>query len=174
MQILKYPHPALAQVAKEIVTVDDPVREMAEQMFITMAEKRGLGLAGNQVGYLHRLIVVNPVPGTPEHERAYVNPEIVQSEGEATGEEGCLSIPGVNGKVTRAAKVRMTALDLQGLPVTVEAEGVLARVLQHEIDHINGVLITSYFSAFDRAANARTLRELEKAAKATLRPAGRR
>lgn len=171
MKILKYPHPTLTTVADPIDAIDDAVKATAEEMLITLAESRGLGLAGPQVGYGKRLICVNITPGTPDGERVYVNPEIVGREGEATAEEGCLSIPGVNGKVTRAAKVVVKALDLSGAAVTVHADALLARVLQHEIDHLDGVLITSRFSAIDKAANARSLRALEKAAKV---PAGRR
>jgi peptide deformylase len=166
MQILKWPHPSLTKVAERIEVVDDAVRATAEEMLIAMAESRGLGLAGPQVGYGKRLICVNATPGSPEGERVYINPEIAGREGEATAEEGCLSLPGVNGKVTRAAKVTVRATDLHGEPVTVYADGLLARVLQHEIDHLDGVLIISRFSAIDKAANARSLRALEKASRA--------
>ncbi|MCE9580880.1 MAG: peptide deformylase [Planctomycetes bacterium] len=162
MRILKWPNPALTAVASPIESVDDSVRATAEEMLMAMAESRGLGLAGPQVGYGKRLICVNVTPGSPEGERVYVNPEIVGREGEVTAEEGCLSLPGVNGKVTRAAKVTVRATDLKGEPLTLFAEGLLSRVLQHEIDHLDGVLITQRFSAIDKAANARSLRELEK------------
>lgn len=165
MKILKWPHPSLTTPAERIESVDDSVRATAEEMLFAMAEARGLGLAGPQVGYGKRLICVNPTPGTPEGERVYVNPEIVSREGEATASEGCLSLPGINGKVTRAEKVVVNALDLEGKPVTVHAEALLARVLQHEIDHLDGVLIMQRFSAVDKAANARSLRALENAAR---------
>lgn len=166
MKILKYPHPALAKKAARIETIDDEVRETAKAMLDAMAIAHGVGLAGPQVGYLKRLIVLNPVPGNPDTEAIYINPEIVSSEGEATASEGCLSLPGVNGKVARSARVRVNALDLDGKPVAVDAEGLQARAFQHEIDHLDGVLITQRFSAIDKAANARALRDLEKAAKA--------
>lgn len=175
MKILRYPDPALTSIAEPIAAVDDEVRAIAEDMLNTLAEARGLGLAGPQVGYVKRLIVVNPTPGSPENERVLVNPRVVAAEGEATGEEGCLSLPGINGKVTRAARVRVEALDLQGAAVSVEADGILARVLQHEIDHLDGILIFTKFSALDRAANQRALRDLEKAARERAKAgAGRR
>lgn len=167
MKILKYPDPSLTRVADALEAVDDDVRGMAEEMFMAMAEARGVGLAGPQVGYLRRLIVINTTPGTPDNEKAYVNPRIVWQEGETSSEEGCLSLPFVNGKVTRAERIRMEALDLQGRPVVVEADTLLARILQHEIDHLDGVLIFTKFSALDKAANQRALRDLERAAKET-------
>jgi peptide deformylase len=172
MKILKYPHPILTTPAERIEAIDDSVRATAEEMLMAMAEARGLGLAGPQVGYGKRLICVNITPGSPEGERVYVNPEIVSREGEATAVEGCLSLPHVNGKITRAEKVVVNAMDLEGKTLTLNADALLARVLQHEIDHLDGVLITQRFSAIDKAANARSLRALEKAAKEA--SAGRR
>ncbi len=172
MKILKWPHPTLSTPAERIEAVDDSVRATAEDMLMAMAEARGLGLAGPQVGYGRRLICVNITPGSPDGERVYINPEIVGREGEATASEGCLSLPGVNGKVTRSEKVTVNALDLKGEAVTVHADALLARVLQHEIDHLDGVLIMQHFSALDKAANARSLRALEKAGKTAA--AGRR
>ncbi|MBI2919978.1 MAG: peptide deformylase [Planctomycetes bacterium] len=167
MKILKYPDPALTRVAEAVEAVDDQVRAMAEEMFMAMAEARGVGLAGPQLGYLRRLIVINTTPGTPDNEKAFVNPRIVWQEGEVTASEGCLSLPFVNGKVARAERIRMEAVDLQGAPVTVEADALLARILQHEIDHLDGILIFTKFSALDKAANQRALRDLERAAKET-------
>jgi peptide deformylase len=167
VKILKYPHPSLAKKAVRIESIDEEVRQTARGMLDAMAIAHGVGLAGPQVGYLRRLIVLNPSPGNPDTEAVYVNPEIVSSEGEATASEGCLSLPGINGKVTRSARVRVNALGLDGQPLVVDAEGLQARAFQHEIDHLDGVLITSRFSALDKAANARALRDLEKAAKAT-------
>lgn len=165
MRILKWPNPVLTAVAARIEMIDDAVRATAEEMLFAMAEARGLGLAGPQVGYGKRMICVNITPGSPDGERVYVNPEIVGREGEATAEEGCLSLPGVNGKVSRAAKVTVRATDLKGEAITLFADGLLARVLQHEIDHLDGVLITQRFSAVDKAANSRSLRALEKASR---------
>ncbi|NUN48241.1 MAG: peptide deformylase [Candidatus Brocadiae bacterium] len=166
MEILKWPHEALEQVAEPIRAVDDEVRAMAEEMLNAMAAARGVGLAGPQVGYLKRLIVLNLTPGSPDGERVYVNPEILSREGESFESEGCLSIPGVNGKVLRATRVVVRAVTLDSATVTVEADGLLARAFQHEIDHLEGILITRHFNAVDRTANARALRELEKAGRA--------
>jgi peptide deformylase len=166
MEILKYPNEALTRPARRIEAVDEAVRETARRMLETMAEARGYGLAGPQVGYGWRLIAVNPTPGSPDGERVYVNPGIVEREGEAVAEEGCLSLPGVNGKVVRAARVRVEATDLENNPVSLVAEDLLARILQHEIDHLDGTLIIHRFNAVDKAANARVLRALEKAARA--------
>lgn len=165
MKILKWPHPSLLKVAERIEVVDEAVKATAEEMLMALAESRGLGLAGPQVGFEKRMICVNVTPGSPDGERVYINPEIAGREGEVTAEEGCLSLPHVNGKITRFAKVVVNALDLEGKAVTIHAEALLSRVLQHEIDHLDGVLIIQRFSAIDKAANARSLRELEKAAR---------
>ena len=142
--------PVLRQEAEEVVEVDDGVRRLAQDMFDTMYGAEGVGLAAPQVGVLQRLIVVDPREQGVEPV-ALVNPRILVL-GEETDrvEEGCLSIPGVRDVVERATTATVEALDLDGTPVRIEAEGLLARVLQHELDHLNGVLFPDRLTPLKR------------------------
>ena len=142
--------PVLREEAVEVEAVDDEVRALARDMFDTMYEADGVGLAANQVGILRRVIVVDP---REEGVRpmALVNPRVV-STGEETErvEEGCLSIPGLREVVERQATAVVEALDLDGEPIRIEADGLLARVLLHEIDHIDGILFPDRVSPLKR------------------------
>jgi peptide deformylase len=150
-QVRMYGDPVLRQKALEIVEVDDTVRELIADMRETMHAYNGVGLAGNQVGVLQRVLVVDvPLTEGPRAEYALVNPVIDQRTGTETGEEGCLSIPGIYEDVKRAERIRMRALDASGRPVEFVAEGYLARALQHEVDHLDGVLFVDRLSALKR------------------------
>jgi peptide deformylase len=140
--ILVYPDPFLARKAAAVTAVDDPVRDLIRDMFETMYESEGIGLAAPQVGVGKRVIVVDVSPvDEGVVPMAIVNPEIVGREGETVlGVEGCLSIPGVQGEVPRPEVVVVRGLDVRGDPVRVRADGILSRALQHEIDHLDGVL----------------------------------
>jgi len=140
-----YGDPVLRTRASEVREFDGSLAQFVADLFETMAAYRGVGLAANQVGVLQRVLVVD-VPaveedGTPPLRVALVNPEIVQQGGgKQSSEEGCLSIPGVWEDVTRASHITVRALDANGQPITLEADGYAARALQHEIDHLDGVL----------------------------------
>jgi peptide deformylase len=140
-QILTYPDLFLLRKAAPVTRVDDRIRELVRDMFETMYSASGVGLAAPQVGVGKRVIIVD-VSRVEENiaPLALVNPEIVDRKGLAEGTEGCLSIPGVEGVVPRAESVLVRALDPQGQPVQIRAEGLLARALQHEIDHLDGIL----------------------------------
>jgi peptide deformylase len=140
-EILVYPDPFLARKALPVAVVDDRVRALIRDMFETMYAAEGVGLAATQVGVGKRVIVVDvsPVDETIAPV-AVVNPEIVEREGSVTGVEGCLSVPGVQGEVCRAETVEVRGKDEQGRPVRIRAAGILSRALQHEIDHLDGVL----------------------------------
>lgn len=168
MEVLLYPDPRLKAVAEPIDRIDDEVRKTAAEMVKTMHEHRGVGLAGNQVGYLRRLIVINP-EGDPEGDRVLVNPAIESARGTTSSEEGCLSFPKLYGRVTRAAWVRATAKDLDGKDVVIESDGLLAIVLQHEIDHLDGILFVSKMSPTDQLKLKRSLKDLEERAKSPVR-----
>jgi peptide deformylase len=168
MEVLLYPDPRLKAVAEPIDTIDDEVRRIATEMVRTMHEHRGIGLAGNQVGYLRRLIVINP-EGDPEGDRVLANPKIEASRGATSSEEGCLSFPKMYGRVSRAEWVRATARDLDGKEVVIESDGLLAIVLQHEIDHLDGILFVSRMSPADQVKLKRGLKELEEKAKSGAR-----
>lgn len=142
--------PVLRERAAEIDAVDDEVRRLARDMFDAMYEAEGVGLAAPQVGIARRLIVVDP------HEegvspRALVNPQVVTAAAQTErAEEGCLSIPGVRDVVERSITVTVEGLDLEGRPVQIEAAGLHARVLLHEIDHLDGVLFIDRLSPLKR------------------------
>jgi peptide deformylase len=142
--------PVLRERAAEIDAVDDEVRRLARDMFETMYEAEGVGLAAPQVGVTRRLIVVDPrEPDVAP--RAVVNPQIVMAGARTDrAEEGCLSIPGVRDVVERPATVTVEGLDLEGRPVRIDAEGLHARVLLHEIDHLDGVLFIDRISPLKR------------------------
>ena len=127
----------LKKKSRPIEVIDDKIKELAEDMFETMHKFDGLGLAGVQVGILKRIIVIDLYDDVSKF--TLINPEIVEKSDEMVDiEEGCLSYPNQFGKVRRHAKVKVKALDLDGKKVTLEAEGLLAQALQHEIDHLNG------------------------------------
>jgi len=140
--ILVYPDPFLARKAAPVVKVDERVKELIRDMFDTMYESDGVGLAATQVGVGKRVIVIDVSPADETAVPiALVNPEIIGREGEMTVcMEGCLSVPGVQGEVARSEGVVVQGLDGNGEPVTLRAGGILARCLQHEIDHLDGVL----------------------------------
>ncbi|KEO81956.1 peptide deformylase [Tumebacillus flagellatus] len=135
--------PVLRQVAKPVPEVTSNIQKLLNDMADTMYENQGIGLAANQIGILKRCIVADIGEGGPGLIKL-VNPEIVHSEGEQLGPEGCLSIPGVTGDVLRAMRVTVKALDQDGKEMEFKAEGLLARCILHEIDHLNGVLFTDH------------------------------
>ncbi|OGP80797.1 MAG: peptide deformylase [Deltaproteobacteria bacterium RBG_16_64_85] len=139
--ILIYPDPFLLKKAAPVSRVDEKVRELIRDMFETMRAASGVGLAAPQLGVGKRVIIVDISHVEKEvAPLALVNPEIVESRGLEEGTEGCLSLPGIEGVVPRAEFVLVKALDEQGRPVQIAARGFLARALQHEIDHLDGVL----------------------------------
>jgi peptide deformylase len=147
-QILTYPDPFLLRKAAPVARVDDRIRELVRDMFETMYAASGIGLAAPQVGVGKRVIVVDVSAVEQEIAPiALVNPEIVERKGQVEGTEGCLSIPGVEGIVPRAESVLVRALDPQGQPVQIRAAGLLSRALQHEIDHLDGILFIDRISA---------------------------
>jgi len=149
--------PRLRQKAVRIRTIDEDVRRLAQDMWDTLEAAEGVGLAAPQVGVLRRLIIVS-IPAGFEHEDdpeiklTLVNPEIIKASGRQVGPEGCLSIPNWVGDVPRAMNVTVRARDLQDREVRIKAHGFLARVLQHEIDHLDGILF------IDRVEDKSTLR----------------
>jgi len=152
-EILVYPDPFLAGKAVPVAAVDSRVRALIRDMFETMYGAEGVGLAAPQVGVGKRVVVVDvsPVDETIPP-MAVVNPEIVERNGSVTGVEGCLSVPGVQGEVCRAETVVVRGLDEGGNPVRIVADGILSRALQHEIDHLDGVLFIDRVSASSMAS----------------------
>jgi peptide deformylase len=146
LTILKYPDPRLHTVARPVTTVDDRVRSIVRQLADTMYDAPGIGLAATQCD-IHERIVVVDVSETMNELRVFINPEIVQTSPESKRwEEGCLSVPGVFDEVERPDRVTVQALDEFGQPFTVEADGLLAVCLQHELDHLNGRVFVQHLS----------------------------
>ncbi len=127
----------LKKKCKPVKAITDSTKELIQDMFDTMYEANGVGLAAPQVGILRRICVIDIREGDPV---VLINPEIVESSGEQTDEEGCLSVPGKVAEVTRANYVKVSSLDMDMNPVTYEGEGLLARAMQHEMDHLDGIL----------------------------------
>lgn len=142
LRIVPYPHPALRYVSRPVERIDEALRAQIREMFTLMYEAKGIGLAANQVGLPLRFFVLNLTadPAKPEEEQVFLNPEIVKRHASIIGEEGCLSFPGLYADVQRARKIRVQAFDLEGRPFEVEAEDLLSRAIQHELDHIDGKL----------------------------------
>lgn len=137
LPILHYPDQRLHKVAASIKRVDDKIRNLINDMAETMYAAPGIGLAATQVDVHRRLLVID-ISESQSNLQVFINPEIISAEGEAECEEGCLSVPGIYEKVTRAAKVTVSALDENGRQRTIEAEGLLAVCVQHEMDHLIG------------------------------------
>ena len=146
LEIRKFPDPVLRRKARPIRRVDDAVRKLARDMIETMREANGAGLAANQVGVLQRLVVLR----LPEEEpRVLVNPEITGREGAREVEEGCLSIPGYVGLFTRAVRLKARALDESGGRFRLTAEELLAQIIEHEVDHLNGILYLDHLKSHE-------------------------
>ena len=148
MNLRTLPDPVLRQKARRVTRIDDTLQKLIDDMIDTMRAASGVGLAANQVGVLQRVVVIE----IPEEEevRVLINPEITRREGERVVEEGCLSIPGYRGELTRSLKVRARALDRDGNTVRIRAEGLLAQALEHETDHINGTLYIDHLESSDK------------------------
>jgi peptide deformylase len=162
VSIVYYPDPILKRRAPPLLVIDEEARERVREMFAILYRERGVGLAAPQVGWSVRLFIANPTgEADPAEERVYINPRITAAEGEVREEEGCLSIPDVRGMVTRSRWVGVRAQDLNGQFFEEEAEELKARVIQHELDHLDGILFLSRLSSADRLLVKKELKRLE-------------
>jgi peptide deformylase len=162
LQLVVYPDPRLKAIAKDVQQFDDWLVAVVERMKDLMVENRGVGLAAPQVGLSLRLFVASAT-GKREEMRAYVNPVLTDEHGQEEGEEGCLSLPDIRIKVPRFKSVRIEALDEHGKPFSVSLEDFAARVVQHENDHLDGILLVDRMSPMARLANRKKIKELEEA-----------
>lgn len=162
-EIVQYPDPVLRTVARPVDVIDDAVRAVAARMIELMHDADGAGLAAPQVGLSWRMFVTR---ASEDHtDRVHVNPDLVDLGGDMdVRPEGCLSLPGITLDIRRPTNAVLTCLDLDGRSITLTATDLEARVWQHELDHINGVLIIDKMTPMDRIANRRLLKELEVAA----------
>ncbi|OGP59922.1 MAG: peptide deformylase [Deltaproteobacteria bacterium RBG_13_52_11b] len=147
LEILKYPHPVLKRRCEEVTKIDDEMKRLIDDMTETMYEAKGIGLAACQVGVPRRVIVVDVSPiDSNQSPFVMINPEILSGEGEIEHEEGCLSVPDCFEKVKRNEKVRARGTSPEGNEIEIAGEGILAYAIQHEIDHLNGILILDRLS----------------------------
>ena len=149
LPILELPHPTLRQRARKVRGVTPSVVRLAYDMVDTLRDAGGVGLAANQVNSLRRVIVIQ-LPDEDQTARIYINPEIVHREGEREVEEGCLSIPGYKGTINRSVLVRFSALDHMAMKVKLKADELLAQVLEHEVDHLNGILYIDHLDSHEK------------------------
>ena len=149
--IVLFPDDILTTKCEPVEEVDDSIRELIDDMVETMYDAPGVGLAAPQVGVPLRITVIDPTAGEEEDDlHVLINPEIVEAEGHLSWEEGCLSIPGVYEKIDRAARVKVRALDRDGEPYELEAEDLMSVCIQHEIDHLDGILFLDRMSRLKR------------------------
>jgi peptide deformylase len=163
LTILRYPDPRLLKVAAKVDRVDDKIRKLIKDMAETMYAAPGVGLAATQVD-VHKRVIIIDTSETRDQLNAFVNPEIVAASGEADCEEGCLSVPGVYEKVRRAERITVRALNAAGEAYTLEAQGLLAVCIQHEMDHLEGKVFVEYLSRLKRNRILAKLRKQERKA----------
>ena len=171
LTILEFPDPRLRTRAEPVAVVDDGVRQLIDDMFETMYAAPGIGLAATQVD-VHKRVLVTDVSREQTAPLALVNPEIIERDGKVEAEEGCLSVPGIYDTIaTRSERIRVRALDRDGKLFELEADGLLAICIQHEMDHLEGKLFVDYLSELKRT---RIRKKLEKERRDKATPAGRR
>ena len=165
LDVLTFPDPLLHRTAETVKIIDNKIKKLVDDMAETMYEAPGIGLAATQVGQLKRIMVID-ISEEKNQLRVFINPEIIKKEGTAVNEEGCLSVPGFYDKVERAETVMVTALDREGQRFTINASGLLAVCIQHEVDHLDGHVFVEYLSPLkaNRIKNklVKRQRELER------------
>ena len=173
LEIIEYPDPRLRTVAKPVGAVDERIRGLVDDMFETMYAAPGIGLAATQVDVHERLLVID-ISEDRSAPLCFINPELVEQEGSAMGDEGCLSVPEIYEPVERAERITVRALDKHGEPFELEAEGLLAVCIQHEMDHLEGKLFVDYLSQLKRQRLKKKLTKARarKDVPETVRPAG--
>ena len=158
--ILHYPDPKLREKAKPVASVTPEIKKLVEDMAETMYAAPGVGLAATQIGEPHRIFVIDTATeDEPSQLRVFINPEILERHDAITWEEGCLSFPGITEEIDRAAKVRVRALDENGKAFELEAEGLLAVAVQHELDHLDGVLMIDHMGMLKKRIVDRKMRK---------------
>jgi len=164
LEIVKYPEPVLERPAEPVTEFNEELRKFVDDMFESMYAAKGIGLAAPQVALSKRITVIDlSFKEKPAEKLVLINPEIVLREGKQYEEEGCLSLPDIREKVSRAAKVKVRAQDVKGEWFELDGEELLARAFQHEIDHLDGILFFKRVSALKRDLILRKIRKLQKA-----------
>ena len=163
LEIVKYPAPVLSQPGEPVTEFNNELRKLVADMFETTYASQGIGLAAPQIGVSKRITVIDLSMGKDRKDRlVLVNPEIISSEGKLYEEEGCLSFPDIREKIVRAAKVRIRAQDEYGKWFEMDGEELLSRCMQHEIDHLNGMLFIFRMSGLKRDLNLRKIRKMQR------------
>lgn len=160
-KITRYPAGVLGQKAQPVEQIDDNIRQLADKMIDIMVETNGIGLAGPQAGVGLQIFVIS-IDGTKENAKVYINPAIEPSGNLDISEEGCLSLPGINAKIKRYEKCKVVATGLDGNQFTEEADGLLAKALQHENDHLEGMMIKDRMGQVARLVIRKRLKEMER------------
>jgi peptide deformylase len=162
--IVKFPDPILQQPAEPVTVFDAELRKLVDDMFTSMYDAQGIGLAAPQIGVSKRLTVIDlSFQKKPEDKIVLINPEVIEIKGKQVEEEGCLSLPEIRDRVVRAAEVKVRAQDADGKTIEVEGTELLARAMQHEIDHLDGILFIFRLSRLKRDLQLRKIRKLQKA-----------
>jgi len=163
LRIVPYPHPALRYESRPVLQIDDKLRATVREMFDLMYTFNGIGLAANQVGIPLRFFILNLTADAaqPDQEQVFINPEIVKKHSSEENEEGCLSFPGLYGKVRRARKVKVQAYDLRGESIEIDADDLLGRAIQHETDHLDGKLFIDYLGPIARTTIETKIQKIE-------------
>jgi len=162
-EVVKYPDPVLAKPGVPITVFDAKLKTLVDEMFESMYAAQGIGLAAPQISISQRLTVIDcSFKKNPEEKIVLINPEIIEREGKQVEEEGCLSLPDIREKVQRAARVKVKAQDVNGEWFEVEGEELLARAMQHEIDHLDGILFIDRLSRLKRDLVLRKIKKLQK------------
>ncbi len=162
-QVVKWPEPVLARRGEDVTVFDEALRTLVDEMFESMYAAQGIGLAAPQIALSKRITVIDvSFKKNPSDKLALINPRVIETEGRQVEEEGCLSLPEIREKVARAARVKVKAQDVTGKWFEVEGEELLARALQHEIDHLDGVLFIDRLSRLKRELVLRKIRKMQK------------
>jgi peptide deformylase len=162
--IVKFPDPVLQKPAEPVTVFDEELRKLVDDMFTSMYDAQGIGLAAPQIGISKRLTVIDlSFQKKPEDKIVLINPEVIEINGKQVEEEGCLSLPEIRDRVVRAAEVKVRAQDAEGKPIEVEGTELLARAIQHEIDHLDGILFIFRLSRLKRDLQLRKIRRLQRA-----------
>ena len=162
LKILHFPDPRLRKIAEPVINVDKEIKNIIDQMFFTMYEEKGIGLAATQVN-IHKRIIVIDVSENKNEKVCLINPEILfLSEDNESMDEGCLSVPGFYESVSRPSRIRLSTLNLNGKLVELEADGLLSTCIQHEIDHLNGKLFVDHISSLKRNRIEKKIKKLKK------------
>ncbi|HEY0263803.1 MAG TPA: peptide deformylase [Granulicella sp.] len=162
-EVVKYPDPILAKRGEVVTVFDANLKKLIAEMFDSMYAAQGIGLAAPQIAISKRIAIVDvSFKKNPEEKIVLINPEIIEREGKQVEEEGCLSLPDIREKVSRAVRVKVRAQDVEGNWVEIEGEDLLARALQHEIDHLDGILFIDHLSRLKRDLVLRRIKKMQK------------